>query len=433
MIGINLLFMLVFCTVLTGSDLASVSSGDIRFGIDTALFNYAGTETLGLEIYEQLDLDQLSSDQDSIVSFTTTLALISESGDTIASDKWNSETRWAPGRTIVNSAVLPVVPGNYSLAVTVTDTGNGKQGVVIRDLTVESVGVLSEIELARAIVPAPAASTNPLRKGEYLVFPAADGSYILPEEHMAYYYVEIYDLGGSTVQIQGRLETSAGETLFARPWVSVTIPEGAEAVTLVDSLDLRVARNSGLYRAVFGIVAPHGALEVSKYLIVGRNMESEAEFIGDAVAELDEIPYPDHFRIILSPAEADVYDSLDEDAMKRFYSAYWRGAPEQRGQFEERCGESSRYASVQRESWRTDRGRVYVIYGPPDDIESVLFRGGQVPYEIWYYYEGGNESFVFADRSGTGDYEQVYSSVEGEVSYTNWEDMIAPVSAGGGG
>ena len=432
MIGINLLIMLVFCAVLSGSDLASVSSGDIRFGLDTALFNYTGTETLGLEIYEQLDLDQLSSDQDSMVDFTTTVALISESGDTTAFDQWNSETLWAPGRSIVNSTVLPVNPGNYSLVVTITDTGNGKQGVVTRELTVESVGVLSEIELARALVPAPVESTNPLRKGEFLVFPAADGSYILPEEHMAYYYVEVYNLGGSSVQVQGRLETSSGETIFARPWVSMVIPDGAEAVGLVDSLDLRVARNSGLYKAVFGIVAQHDTIEVHKYLIVGRNLESEEEFIGEAVAELDELQYPDHFRLILSPTEADIYDNLDEDAMLRFYTAYWQGAPEQRLLFEERCGESNRYASVLRESWKTDRGRVYVIYGSPDDIESAVFQGEQVPYEIWYYYGGGNESFVFADRSGTGDYEQVYSSIEGEVSYTNWEDMIAPFSSGGG-
>lgn len=433
MIGIKLLFMLIFCAVLTGSDLASVSSGDIRFGIDTALFNYTGTEILGLEVYEQMDLDQLSSDQDSLVRFTTTLVLISEIGDTTAFEQWNSETLWAQGRSIVNSTVLPVIPGNCSLVVTVTDTGNGKQGVLTRDLTVESVGALSEIELARAIVPSPEESTNPLRKGEYLVFPAADGSFILPEEHMAYYYVEIYNLGGNSVRMQGRLETSSGETVFARPWVSITIPEGAEAVGMVDSLDLRTARNSGLYRVVFGLVAQNDTLETDKYLIVGRNLESGTEFIEDSVGELDEMQYPDHFRLILSSTELDIYSSLDEDAMKRFYSAYWQGAPEQRQCFEDRCEESSRYSTAHSESWRTDQGRVYIIYGPPDDIESVLFQGIQVPYEIWYYYGSGNDNFVFADRSGTGNYEQIYSTIEGEVSYTNWENMISPISGAGGG
>ncbi len=431
--SINLLIILVFSALLTASDLASVSRGDIRFGIDTALFNYTGTETLGLEIYEELDIDQFSCDQDSIARFTSTVILVSENGDTTAVDQWNSETLWASGRSIVNSTVLPVIPGNYSLVVSITDAGNGKQGVVTREITVESAGALSEIELARAIVPSPEESTNPLRKGDVLVFPAADGVFSLPEEHMAYYYVEIYNSGGETVQLQGRLETSSGETVFARPWVSIVIPDGAEAVSLVDSMDLHAARNSGLHRVVFGLITQNDTLEVDKYLMIGREVESDNEFIDEAFAELDELPYPDHFNLILSDTESGIFKNLDPEAMRRFYAAYWQRAPEQRSLFEERCAESERYSSVHRESWESDRGRVYVIYGPPDDIESNLFQGEQIPYEIWYYYVGGNESFVFADRSGTGDYEQVYSSIEGEVSYTNWESMISTVSVTGGG
>ena len=234
-----------------------------------------------------------------------------------------------------------------------------------------------------------------------------------------------------TEELQGRLETSSGETIFARPWVSLTIPEGAEAVGLVDSLDLRVARSSGLHRVVFGLIAQNDTLEVDKYLMIARYLESENEFTGEATGEPDKIPFPDHFGLILNHNEADLYDGLDTDGRMRFYTAYWLGAPEQRQQFEERCEESERYSNDYRESWETDRGRVYVIYGPPDDIESEVFQGEHVPYEIWYYYEGRNDSFIFADRRGIGDYEQVYSSVEGEVSYTNWEQMISPTGIGG--
>lgn len=416
-------------TIAGASDLASVSSGDVRFGIDTALFDYTGTDTLGMEIYEQLLLQQFSMDQDSVVSFSTTVVLVSANGDTAAVDQWNSETEWAPGRSAVNSTVLPVVPGDYTLNVTVTDNGNGLQGLVTRDITVEPLGRISDIELARAVVPSPEGSTNTLRKGEVLVFPAADGSYTLPEEHTAYYYVELYDLGGSSVQLQGRLETASGETIFARPWASVGIPEGAEAVGLVDSLDLQVARNSGLHRLVFGMIAEGDTLEAEKYLVIGRSVE-QGEETETAYDDTGEVPYPGQFRMILSATEMDIFDNLDQQARSRFYAAYWQGSPQERDSFEERCEEAERYSSPYREGWETDRGRVYIIYGPPDDIDAVLFQGEQVPYEIWYYYGRGNERFVFADRSGTGNYEQVFSTIEGEVSYTNWEDMITPIGGG---
>ena len=412
-------------------ELASVSGGDIRFGIDTALFDYTGTDTLGLEIYQQISLEQLSMDQDSSTSFATTVVLLNGAGDTVGVDQWNSRTDWSAGRSIVNSTVLPVTPGEYRLDVIVTDYGNGKQGTLSRTLSVSPLFSLSEIELAKAIVPAPDGSVNPLLKGSMLVYPAADGSFMLPGEHMAYYYVELYDLGGTAVQMQGRLENASGETLFARPRTTVSIPEGAESVGLVDSLDIRAARTSGLHALVYEIIAGPDTIRTVKYLMIGQEETDPSETF-EGTVEVADIPYPDQFRLILSGSERDIFDGLDRDAQSRFYEFYWQASPEMRQAFEDRCAYAGRYASVQRESWETDRGRVYIIYGPPDDIETVLLQGEQVPYETWYYYQGGNESFVFADLSGTGQFEQVYSSVEGEVSYSNWRDMITPFAGYGG-
>jgi GWxTD domain-containing protein len=65
------------------------------------------------------------------------------------------------------------------------------------------------------------------------------------------------------------------------------------------------------------------------------------------------------------------------------------------------------YANEKFGGWRTDRGRVYVIMGMPDDIERHQFELESQPYEIWYYY-GTNEKFIFLDKHGIGDYTLVY-------------------------
>ena len=425
--------LLAICGIAGGSSLASLSQGDIRFGIDTALFDYTGTGSLGLEIYQQLDLEQLSMDQDSMAEFSTLIVLMSENGDTVAVDQWNSESIWALNRSVVNSTVLAVTPGEYVLNVVVTDVGNGREGQLSRSVEIESPEHLSEIELAKAIVPAQEESFNPLKKGELIIFPAASGSFTLPGEHTLYCYIEIYGAGGCTLSMQSRLQNYAGETIFARPWVPLSVPDGANAIALVDSLDLSAVRNSGLHRVVFAIVIQGDTLEVEKFLMVGRETEFASESGGESPEEVTVLPYPAHFRLILSERERDIYDNLNEDAMVRFYSAYWQGRTEQRQQFETNCGESERYSSTFRDGWETDRGRVYVVHGPPDDIEAVLFQGDLVPHEIWYYYESMNERFIFADRRGIGEYEQIFSTLEGEVSYSNWEEMISPISAGPGG
>jgi len=59
--------------------------------------------------------------------------------------------------------------------------------------------------------------------------------------------------------------------------------------------------------------------------------------------------------------------------------------------------------STHRPGWETDRGRVYIMYGEPTDIERHPFESGSRPYEIWYYHNL-NRRFVFVDYTGFGDY-----------------------------
>ena len=53
--------------------------------------------------------------------------------------------------------------------------------------------------------------------------------------------------------------------------------------------------------------------------------------------------------------------------------------------------------------YRSDRGRVYVVYGPAEQVESRPFELDSNAYEIWYYYRLGLQ-FVFVDESGFGVY-----------------------------
>ncbi len=51
--------------------------------------------------------------------------------------------------------------------------------------------------------------------------------------------------------------------------------------------------------------------------------------------------------------------------------------------------------------WESDRGMIYVKFGPPDEIERHAFEPGSEDYEIWYYYKI-NRKFLFIDLFGQG-------------------------------
>jgi GWxTD domain-containing protein len=60
--------------------------------------------------------------------------------------------------------------------------------------------------------------------------------------------------------------------------------------------------------------------------------------------------------------------------------------------------------------WQTDRGHMYIAYGPPDELERHPGGNAQIlyPFEMWKYKYvegiGVNVFFTFIDRMRTGDY-----------------------------
>jgi GWxTD domain-containing protein len=82
---------------------------------------------------------------------------------------------------------------------------------------------------------------------------------------------------------------------------------------------------------------------------------------------------------------------------------------------------NQRFAWSQGPGWKTDRGRVYIIFGPPDEIESHPSGGGSIstPWEDWRYRYveglGSDISFKFLDRRSTGEYLMVSGPSTGKA------------------
>jgi GWxTD domain-containing protein len=54
------------------------------------------------------------------------------------------------------------------------------------------------------------------------------------------------------------------------------------------------------------------------------------------------------------------------------------------------------------EGWQTDMGMVYIIFGPPNNVERQSYRSDGRIVEVWYYPQ--NRQLVFVDYTGFGDF-----------------------------
>jgi len=86
------------------------------------------------------------------------------------------------------------------------------------------------------------------------------------------------------------------------------------------------------------------------------------------------------------------------------------------------------FKSVSLEGYQTDRGRVYLQYGQPNVISEQYFEPAAYPYEIWHYYQLGDQrdkKFVYYTHDlVTNDFQLIHSNAVGELSNYRWETII---------
>lgn len=154
------------------------------------------------------------------------------------------------------------------------------------------------------------------------------------------------------------------------------------------------------------------------FLAQGQKKEPLSEYSKQWLEEV--VPY------IIMPAEKEVFLSLaNEEERGKFIENFWKkrdpnpSTPENEFKlaYYRRIAFTNKFFGLAAmPGWKTDRGRIFILLGPPNEIQHDYFyaadsmsRPGAVK-EIWTYWDLPNPNlpysveFVFVDRYGTGNY-----------------------------
>ena len=145
---------------------------------------------------------------------------------------------------------------------------------------------------------------------------------------------------------------------------------------------------------------------------------------------------------ILTPPEREAFDKLRTDEEReQFIGEFWRKRDpdpdteenEYKDEYYERIAYANEHFTSGKPGWLTDRGRIYLRFGKPDEIESHP-SGGQYqraywegpgsattyPFERWFYRHLPNgrsgAEIEFVDPTGSGEYRIALNPFEKEVS-----------------
>lgn len=114
---------------------------------------------------------------------------------------------------------------------------------------------------------------------------------------------------------------------------------------------------------------------------------------------------------IANQDEIDDMRDLPEDRQAEAWERFWqRRDPtpetpvnENLIEFYRRLRHATRHFQGIGPGWRSDMGRIYIRYGPPDQVETQPGSATMPAIETWYYHQPYRR-FLFADREGFGRY-----------------------------
>jgi GWxTD domain-containing protein len=301
--------------------------------------------------------------------------------------------------------------------------------------------VLSDIELCSSITES-SDQKDIFYKNTYRVIPNPNCVYGSTTFPLVFTYMEFYNLKtGMTYAIKAQIVDSKGVVKkqrthlrrFSMPNVvdvttlnvtSIRSGKFNYEVILSDTLGNEIAKSQ---RPIF-LYNPN--VQSTQATILSEGSAVYAGFSFDELAE--------EFRIakyVKRSEDNKAFDKLTTvEARQEFLQNFWTRVEKEelgrlnltRSVYLQRVQTADqRYKTYAREGWRTDQGRVLVLYGEPDEIQRFTNSSDSKPYEIWNYHqiEGGVE-FVFIDLTGFNEYLLVHSTKRDEIQDGSWEQLL---------
>ncbi len=345
-----------------------------------------------------------------------------------------------------------IKPGKYFLQAAVFDAKKaGSQSDTIKqNLAVEMFKsdrfALSDIQLASSVKSSEDTSSM-FYKNTYEVIP--NPSMVFGTRLPAlFYYCELYNLkvnpGTEYLKLETILFDSQNKPVMKK---TKLVPRSNDDIVEAGALNISKL-SSGSY--TFAIVLVDsikkiGVMQSKKiYLYFPDRKDTailakaEDNYMASEFAVMSEEELNDMFaqsKYIAKKDEIKKWAGLsDLDAKRKFMHQFWsvkeksvEGNPGdyKRKYFERVAYANEKFSGLKRKGWQSDRGRVYIVYGEPSEIERFPNEIDKKPYEIWHYnsLEGGAE-FMFGDLNGFSEYQLLNSTLRGELRDDNWMNRL---------
>lgn len=418
--------------ILPQEDKPFVSSGDLQFYLDKAVF--AGNDSAAFcEFYLMFYAYDINFNKTLSKGTLDIAATISDiSGTPVDERKWSIEIALKENEDSKTKVIYDqwneyLSQGQYLLQLNVRDKNSGKRGELNLTMDIPVIPAdglaLSDIEFVSSVDKSKIAEQ--FRKGDRSIVPNPSRRYGTLNPVLQFYY-EIYGIK-TKGEFNFKYNILKGDSLIEFKSIKNNVPEGKAAVLHGININNII---SGVYE-LFVEVSDIGS---GKVLTSSRKFEIIHYEIQDikTMTEGDELKQETIIKY-LAPGQIDNFTSLNHEGKQSFIIEFWKSMDPTPGTSENEFMKEiqQRFIYAEKnfswagiEGWKMDMGRICIKYGIPDEIMLYNSEAEYSPYQIWLYRENREYQFIFGDIQSNGRYVLIHSDREGEVSNIYWKEQL---------
>ncbi len=422
-----------------GQDIPATSKGDLTFYSDYACFSAKNENTL-VEFYLMFYADQFSlysSDGDRKVEIKIAATLTDDKGNQISQKDWITEAtvkldeNKAINKVIYDKWSQQIPPGKYLLSLKASDMRGRATGALKKDIIVPRLEYFSWNTSDLLFVNPPENFNTSNFNSNLIPNPSRRFGLLNPQ---LYFYYEIYGVGNLDADLIADYTITDNNDSIKKEISDVNIKIKDSSVSILHGIDVSNLK-SGVYKLNIKIRGPdeYNNLDLSRMFEI---IQADA-FTNSLILSKEEIK---QFETVLSyldsPDKLNFFKNLNTAAKTEFIIQYWKNldpTPDTK--------ENEYLNSIQQrflyayknfswgniDGWKTERGRIIIKYGIPEEIERHNFEEGTKPYEIWFYRNNRELYFVFGDLQNNGNYILLHSNKETEISNPSWRTFLSGI------
>jgi GWxTD domain-containing protein len=185
-------------------------------------------------------------------------------------------------------------------------------------------------------------------------------------------------------------------------------------------------------------------LEVKITDKISGKLEEKGDFLSikkpNLFTERMFVDLEDEFKLIsffLKGSQNKTWKTLSDDGKVNYLNRFWTNSDSdplsEKNEFFEEVKERIEYSNKNfshfDKGWSTDRGRIYLKNGRPDEViekdTGLYTKYSQKEYIIWKFRTRANKTYIFIDLQTSGNFRMIYADGDSnESSAANWQDYL---------